>query len=165
MNLVGKIIVTIIGIGVGFWFKGCLAEILEQKNQKSNTISIYLNVVFIVWLISVLGALSEVAALSVISLIASICFYYVCAVVVIVCEDKSDSNDEWKSPKNRKVDSLLCLFLGFTGAHRFYEKKYATGVLWFLTLGFFGIGYLVDFFKVFSGLSTDKDGKAILRWR
>ncbi len=34
--------------------------------------------------------------------------------------------------------------VGFTGAHRFYYGKVATGILWFFTLGLFGIGWLVD---------------------
>lgn len=166
MNSLGcRIIVTIISIGFGFWFKGALQDILEQKNQKGNPLNICLHISFFVWLISLLGSLFGIEVLSVISIISSIFFWLVCDVVVIICEDKSNSNDEWKSPKSRKVDTLLCLFLGFAGAHRFYEKKYATGVLWFLTFGLFGIGYLVDFIKVFSGSSTDKDGKAILRWK
>jgi TM2 domain-containing membrane protein YozV len=38
--------------------------------------------------------------------------------------------------------------IGFTGAHRFYYGKRATGILWFFTLGLFGIGWLVDFFLI-----------------
>ena len=33
------------------------------------------------------------------------------------------------SQKSRCVDLVLCLFLGIFGAHRFYEKKIATGVM------------------------------------
>lgn len=38
--------------------------------------------------------------------------------------------------------------LGFTGAHRFYYGKPITGTIWFCTFGFFGIGWIVDFFLI-----------------
>ena len=47
--------------------------------------------------------------------------------------------------KNKWVALLLCLFLGFFGAHKFYEGKVGMGILYLLTLGLFGIGVLVDF--------------------
>ncbi len=39
----------------------------------------------------------------------------------------------------------LCFFLGFLGAHKFYEGKTGMGILYFFTLGLFGIGVLIDF--------------------
>lgn len=39
-------------------------------------------------------------------------------------------------------------FFGFTGAHRFYYGRPATGTLWFFTFGLLGIGWLVDFFLI-----------------
>lgn len=46
--------------------------------------------------------------------------------------------------KNKWVAFLLCLFLGYLGAHRFYEGKIGTGILWLLTAGLCGIGWVVD---------------------
>lgn len=46
--------------------------------------------------------------------------------------------------KNKYVSLLLCLFLGVLGAHRFYEGKIATGILWACTGGLFGIGWFID---------------------
>ena len=46
--------------------------------------------------------------------------------------------------KNKWVAFFLCLFLGFLGAHKFYEGKIGMGILYLFTLGLFGIGCLVD---------------------
>ena len=46
--------------------------------------------------------------------------------------------------KNKWVAFLLCFFLGYLGAHRFYEGKIGTGLLWLFTGGLLGIGWLVD---------------------
>ena len=47
-------------------------------------------------------------------------------------------------PKNKWVAFVLCFFLGAWGAHRFYEGKIGTGILYLFTLGLFGIGVLID---------------------
>lgn len=47
-------------------------------------------------------------------------------------------------PINSKSKFLIILFLGWFGVHKFIEKKYILGVLYLLTLGFFGIGVVYD---------------------
>lgn len=47
-------------------------------------------------------------------------------------------------PKNKWVAFLLCLFLGFVGAHKFYEGKYIMGVLYIFTFGLFFFGWFID---------------------
>lgn len=46
--------------------------------------------------------------------------------------------------RNKWTAFFLCLFLGFIGAHKFYEGKTGTGILYLLTLGLFGIGWFID---------------------
>lgn len=47
-------------------------------------------------------------------------------------------------PRNKWVALLLCIFLGFFGAHKFYEGKVGMGILYIFTGGLFGIGWFVD---------------------
>lgn len=68
------------------------------------------------------------------------------------------------SPKSKAVALLLCIFLGFLGAHRFYVGKAGTGVLWFFTAGMFMIGWIVDIFTIACGGFYDSKG-AVLRSR
>jgi len=46
--------------------------------------------------------------------------------------------------KNKWVAFFLCLFLGYLGAHKFYEGKAGSGILYLLTFGLFGIGWFID---------------------
>ena len=63
-----------------------------------------------------------------------------------------------KSEKSKSVAELLCFFFGIFGAHRFYVGKIGTGFLWLFTLGFFGIGDVIDFFMILFGKFKYKDG-------
>ena len=46
--------------------------------------------------------------------------------------------------KNKWVAFMLCLFLGYVGAHKFYEGKAGKGILYLFTVGLFGIGWMID---------------------
>jgi TM2 domain-containing membrane protein YozV len=50
--------------------------------------------------------------------------------------------------KSKTVAYLLLIFLGWLGIHRFYLGKIGTGILYLLTLGFGGIGILIDLFTL-----------------
>ena len=52
----------------------------------------------------------------------------------------------------------LTIFLGEFGVHRFMAGKIGTGIIWLLTAGCFGIGYIVDIINVATGKFTKKDG-------
>ena len=63
--------------------------------------------------------------------------------------------------KSKMVALLLCIFLGGLGIHRFYVGKIGTGIIWLLTGGCFGIGYIVDIAMIATGKFTDKAGNAL----
>ena len=46
--------------------------------------------------------------------------------------------------KNKWTALLLCIFLGWMGAHKYYEEKIGMGVLYTFTIGLFLIGWIVD---------------------
>lgn len=65
------------------------------------------------------------------------------------------------SPKSKAVVLPLCVFLGALGVHRYYVGKIGTGVIWTLTAGFFGIGWIVDIFTVALGGFYDVNGYVV----
>jgi TM2 domain-containing membrane protein YozV len=46
--------------------------------------------------------------------------------------------------KRKRIAYLLWFFLGWCGIHRFYCRKWVSGVLWMLTFGLLGVGWGVD---------------------
>lgn len=50
--------------------------------------------------------------------------------------------------KSKWVCFFLWLFLGLFGGHKFYEGRIGTGIIYIFTCGLFGIGWLIDFFKI-----------------
>ena len=69
-----------------------------------------------------------------------------------------------RSPRSRLAAALLCFFLGWLGAHRFYVGKVGTGLLMVLTLGGFGIWSLVDLIFIICGGFTDDAGLRLVSW-
>lgn len=65
------------------------------------------------------------------------------------------------SPKNKIVALILAILLGGLGIHRFYVGKIGTGIIWFLTAGCFGIGWLYDIIKIATGTFRDGAGMVI----
>lgn len=60
------------------------------------------------------------------------------------------------SKYDKKVTLILCVFLGWLGVHRFYAGKTASGILYLLTCGACGVGWLVDIILII--LDKFKDG-------
>jgi len=63
--------------------------------------------------------------------------------------------------KSKWIAIILCIFLGFLGVHRFYERKIASGVLYLFTLGLFGLGIIVDLIILCMQPSDSYDGGRI----
>ena len=53
---------------------------------------------------------------------------------------------------------------GICGLQRFYVGKIGTGILWFLTYGFFGIGQLIDVIMIIVGSYKDRYGLPLVVW-
>ena len=51
-------------------------------------------------------------------------------------------------PVNYSVAWILLTFLGLLGIHRMYIGKWLTGILYLLTAGLFGLGYLYDYWTL-----------------
>jgi len=49
--------------------------------------------------------------------------------------------------RRRKTAIILCLFLGWIGVHRFYLGRLISGLVYLLTIGRFGVGWLIDLFR------------------
>lgn len=62
------------------------------------------------------------------------------------------------SRKRKGIALFLCLFLGWTGAHRFYVGKVGTGLIYLITGGLFGLGWVVDILLIASGAFKDEFG-------
>ena len=52
------------------------------------------------------------------------------------------------SSKSKNTALLLCFFMGVFGIHQFYVGKTGKGILYLLTGGLFGIGWLIDLFTI-----------------
>ncbi|MCB1174460.1 MAG: TM2 domain-containing protein [Leptospiraceae bacterium] len=57
-----------------------------------------------------------------------------------------------------RVDYNLCwillTFLGFFGVHRFYMGKFITGLIYLVSGGLFGIGYIYDYWTLNEQISS-----------
>ena len=67
---------------------------------------------------------------------------------IIINNTNTNMNGIGIRPKNKWVALLLCFFLGFLGAHKFYEGKVGMGILYIFTFGLCLVGVLIDFITI-----------------
>ena len=60
---------------------------------------------------------------------------------------------------------LLFLVLSWPlGAHRFFLKRYAPAILFIITIGGFGIWWIIDFILIVTGSMKDDRGQVVKIW-
>ncbi|MBI1354566.1 MAG: NINE protein [Acidobacteria bacterium] len=69
------------------------------------------------------------------------------------------------SDKNRLTALLLCILLGWLGAHRFYVGRPLSGLLWAISLGLLGVGVIYDSVMIATGEMRDDQDKRLLHWQ
>lgn len=57
---------------------------------------------------------------------------------------------------SKKTELILCIFGGCIGLHKFYRKQIGMGILYFLTWGLLGIGWIADIISL--AVNYNKDG-------
>ena len=69
-----------------------------------------------------------------------------------------------RAPYSRDVVALLCVlgFCGIAGLHRFYTGRIVSGILYFLTGGWFGIGTAIDLYHIFKNSFVDSEERLVL---
>lgn len=65
-------------------------------------------------------------------------------IVINNTNNNSMVNNVHSKECDKWIAFLLCFFLGFFGAHKFYEGKIGLGIIYIFTFGLFGIGWLID---------------------
>lgn len=63
---------------------------------------------------------------------------------------KIDNNEEniQKENNSKIIEWFLCLFFGYLGVHKFYIGDKASGLIYLLTFGLLGIGWIADLFSI-----------------
>lgn len=62
---------------------------------------------------------------------------------------------------SRGTALFLCIFFGLFGLHRMYVGRVGSGILMFLTGGFFCLGWIGDIGMLILGEFKDKDGRIV----
>ncbi|MDR0475703.1 MAG: TM2 domain-containing protein [Treponema sp.] len=77
--------------------------------------------------------------------------------------EESFEESTGEKPKSKRTAFLLWFFLGLVGGHKFYLGKTGMGVAYMFTMGFLGIGWIMDIFTlsaqvdVANGIGSQED--------
>ena len=69
----------------------------------------------------------------------------------------------YTSDKSKTIALILCIFLGYLGAHYFYVGRIGRGLVALFTLDFFFIGWIIDIIKIATGGFRDNVGAPLRR--
>ena len=75
-------------------------------------------------------------------------------------------NEHFNVSEKRILQTFL-LFLVLSwplGAHRFFLKRYASAILFIITIGGFGIWWIIDFILIVTGSMKDDRGQVVKIW-
>ena len=75
--------------------------------------------------------------------------------------------NEAMSISEKRILPTFLLFLVLSwplGAHRFFLRRYASAILFILTIGGCGIRWIVDFILIVTGSMKDDKGKLVKLW-
>ena len=64
-----------------------------------------------------------------------------------------------EGPLDYNITWILLTFLGLLGVHRMYMGKWLTGIIYLVTGGIFGLGYIYDYWTLNDQLSLVNAGK------
>lgn len=83
----------------------------------------------------------------------------------VIANTVAQSNSGYKpgkvreiSPKSKTTALILCIFLGYIGAHKFYVGKSKMGMVYIFTVGLCGMGWLMDTLLILMDSFKDSDG-------
>ena len=60
---------------------------------------------------------------------------------------------------NKYIKLGITFLFGWIGIHKFIEKKNVLGIVYFFTMGLFGIGWIVDIINCINDLKEDTNNK------
>lgn len=92
---------------------------------------------------------------------AVICVH--CGVPTGVQTERPVEDVDGSGRKDWLVALLLSIFLGGIGVDRFYLGKVGTGILKLITIGGFGIWYVIDIILIAAGSMRDAQGRPLVR--